>query len=62
MAGKARRLAFYEKNRYTTECQIADDFAATKTKNPLARAFYFGGEGGIRTRGRLLTYARFPGV
>jgi hypothetical protein len=25
-------------------------------------AVLFGGEGGIRTRGRLLTYARFPGV
>ena len=27
-----------------------------------ALGLIFGGEGGIRTRGRLLTYTRFPGV
>ena len=32
------------------------------TKKPLSGLFCSGGEGGIRTRGRLLTYARFPGV
>ena len=36
-------------------------FSAT-TKKPLSGLFCSGGEGGIRTRGRLLTYARFPGV
>ena len=35
---------------------------AQKQKPPEGGFVLFGGRGGIRTRGRLLTYARFPGV
>ena len=33
-----------------------------ENKKVLAKQGLAGGEGGIRTRGRLLTYTRFPGV
>ena len=33
-----------------------------ENKKILAKQGLAGGEGGIRTRGRLLTYTRFPGV